>query len=128
MKPAMSAASSWMMSEAVPPTKFVSSLSWTEFGSTGTTCTWMSLWLAFHPLTMFLFAATVVGCQTYVENVRLTTLCRFGPACAAPTASAAHSSTAAPRPRNFLMVEPPFLVVAPVRAPRCPERRRIASP
>ena len=60
----MSAASSWMMSAAVPPTKLVSSLSWTELTSTETISTWMLGWLLFQDSTMFLVAATVVGCQT----------------------------------------------------------------
>ena len=70
----MSAASSWMMSDAVPPTKLVSSLSWTELTSTGTISTWIAGWALFQLSTMILFAATVVGCQTYVANVSLMTL------------------------------------------------------
>ena len=60
----MSAASSWMMSAAVPPTKFVSSLSWTELTSTGTIETWIAGWVLFQASTMLFVAATVVGCQT----------------------------------------------------------------
>ena len=64
MKPGMSAASSWMMSEAVLPTNVVSSLSWTEFTSTGTIETWIAGWDLFQESTMVFTAATVVGCQT----------------------------------------------------------------
>ena len=64
VKPAMSAASSWIMSAAVPPTKLVSSLSWTELTSTGTISTWMPGWALFQDSTICLFAATVVGCHT----------------------------------------------------------------
>ena len=60
----MSAASSWTMSEAVLPTNVVSSLSCTEFTSTGTIETWIDGWDLFQLSTMFLTAATVVGCQT----------------------------------------------------------------
>ena len=60
----MSAASSWMTSAAVPPTKFVSSLSWTELTSTGTIDTWIPGWDLFQASTIDFVAATVVGCQT----------------------------------------------------------------
>ena len=60
----MSAASSWMMSEAVLPTNVVSSLSCTEFTSTGTIETWIDGFALFQLSTMLFIAATVVGCQT----------------------------------------------------------------
>ncbi len=60
----MSAASSWMTSAAVPPTKFVRSLSCTELTSTGTMETWIAGWLLFQDSTIAFVAATVVGCQT----------------------------------------------------------------
>src|SRR6266568_3897547 len=104
----MSAASSWTMSAAVPPTKLVSSLSWTELTSTGRICTWIPEWLAFHESTICFVAATVVGCHTYVANVRLTTLCFFGDANAAAATSAAHSTATAPSTRNLLIEVPPF--------------------
>ena len=64
MKPGMSAASSWTMSAAVPPTKLVSSLSCTELTSTGTIETWIDGWLLFHDATISFIAFTVAGCQT----------------------------------------------------------------
>ena len=64
VKPGMSAASSWTMSAAVPPTKLVSSLSCTELTSTGTICTWIDACDLFQAATISFIAATVVGCQT----------------------------------------------------------------
>src|SRR5215208_2695909 len=107
----MSAASSWMTSAAVPPTKFVSSLSCTEFTSTGTISTWMSLWDEFHDSTMLFVAATVVGCHTYVANLSWT-VSRL-PACAAVAASVVHSRITAPRPMTFLIWIRLSAVVAP---------------
>jgi hypothetical protein len=76
----MSAASSWITSDAVPPTKLVSSLSCTEFTSTGTMCTWMLECVLFHESTMLFIALTVVGCQTYVAKLMFVTFCVALPA------------------------------------------------
>src|SRR3954468_7883309 len=105
----MSAASSWMMSEADPPTKLVNSLSWTALTSTGTTDTWLAGWLLFHAAPMRFVPLTVVGCQTYVASLMSTTLRRLLPAWAAPAARATHSATAVQSPRIFFIEGPPFI-------------------
>src|SRR4051812_532013 len=105
----MSAASSWMMSAALPPTKLVSSLSWTELTSTGTTETWIDAWLLFHESTIAFIAFTVVGCHTYVAMVTLVTLDFDLPAVAAEAARATHSTSAVLSPRSFFIEVPPFV-------------------
>src|SRR6266852_3172668 len=96
------------MSAAVPPTKFVSNLSCTELTSTGRICTWIAACDLFHESTIDCTAATVGGCQTYVANVRLTTLFFFGAAWAAEAASTPQSRSAAPTLRNLFIEIHPF--------------------
>src|SRR5262249_5940096 len=111
LKLGMSAASSWTMSAELPPTNEVRSLSWTELTSTGTIETWIDGCVLVHELTMPFIAATVVGCQTYVARVSLTTsFCVAGRACAAAAPRAAHSATTTAARRSFFICGS-FLVV-----------------
>src|SRR4051794_2194112 len=106
----MSAASSWMMSGAVPPTKLVKSLSCTESQSPWTYCTWIVGWLLFQAFTIAWLAATVGFCQARLWNVSLTVACPDADApWAAVTAHAAAARTAAARPIVLLF---PFMPLA----------------
>src|SRR5882757_5064670 len=72
MKPEMSAASSWMMSGAVPPSNCVTSWSCTESHDPSLYSTWILGWAAFQSFTIFLTAAMVGFWKARLWNLRFT--------------------------------------------------------
>ena len=92
------AASSWMMSGAVPPANCVVSLSLIESQLAWTTCTWMSGLAAFQLSTTFFVAAMVAGWSDRDWKVSVTGVPAGVDAPAAPEAVAPPVVAALPPP------------------------------
>jgi hypothetical protein len=98
-----------MMSGASPPSKEVSSWSWTLSQLPWTYWTWMSGWLAFHSFTSSLLASTDSFCQArdWKRSVIFPSAPEPSPS-VQPVSSSASAAVSAVSSRTRIMTSPPL--------------------